>query len=612
MESENVEPDPHDALLVAQRSHQIWSGYLENIQKQTRITESCIRIENILGPTPAFPLGWLKRIQKDRVRHYRDGSSELYLSGQGYWQDTASSCQLGPKAIETSLLVGIQRPRRFKLVEDGRFREWPGVIRRSYPVEGNHLALLVFAWAYILSAYWIETSTVGVADSQSADGEMEYVTSEIEDSTGSALEIDIGVANCNALNWWRAITSPGQGWRSTVRFNGMEYQSPWSIFVSDIPRIEIRASCASSESLRKHRGSSSQDALGFLISFCETHGLHDQFLAALSVAMLIPTAGGRENQLPVPKNNIWKQHHNFSDNLWDEAARIPYYMSIACNTRGVNALLSSPFFDASTACNLASAWLDPMFRILDRLLDQNDYNAFLSVLNQRASSVAPLWLGALLIGFEGSTMQTARLGTPVIELIAAAWVGVDISFITAHHIQKKPPNAICRVDECRLMFFMNCLGYERPPICPWRPFGAIPFEEAELEVQVHSSCGHLFKYCGWSWDLMPRSSSLDAGYRQISPCKVAVDIMPRISKQTIITKISSDIASETATRSIFSWLRGDGWPRAEKHIREHEWISGFGDDSDDGGNMSKDSTKSSDSTSIRRWLLQTQQSATDG
>jgi hypothetical protein len=267
--------------------------------------------------------------------------------------------------------------------------------------------------------------------------------------------------------------------------------------------------------------------------------------------MLILTAGGRENHLPIPKNYTQKHHHNFGNNLWEEVARIPYYMSVACNTRGIDALLSLPFFDASIACNLASAWLDPIFKILDPLLGQNEYRTTLNVLSQRASPVAPLWFSALLIGLEEFTIQTARLGTPIINFIAASWVGVDISFITAHQIQKKHANTICRADECRLMFFMSCLGYERPPICLWRPFGAISSEEAELEVQVHSSCGHLFRYCGWCWDSMLCSSSLDPGYREVPSHGVAVEITPGMSTRTII-KISSDVASETATRSIFS------------------------------------------------------------
>jgi len=47
--------------------------------------------------------------------------------------------------VETNLLAGIQRSRRFKLVEDGRFRVSPGVIGCSSPVAENYLALIVFA-----------------------------------------------------------------------------------------------------------------------------------------------------------------------------------------------------------------------------------------------------------------------------------------------------------------------------------------------------------------------------------------------------------------------------------------------------------------------------------
>jgi hypothetical protein len=128
MDSEVVQPVPQEVSLVARRSHQVWSGYLESIRNQAGVAESCVRIENIIGPTPAFPHSWLDFIRIDGARHYPDGSSELYLCGQGCWRDMSGSCHLKPKAIESSLLVGIQKARRFKLVRDGRFREWPGGI----------------------------------------------------------------------------------------------------------------------------------------------------------------------------------------------------------------------------------------------------------------------------------------------------------------------------------------------------------------------------------------------------------------------------------------------------------------------------------------------------
>jgi hypothetical protein len=82
-------------------------------------------VENILGPAPAYPENWPQYITEGRA----DRLAELYISGRGYWQDTGSTCQVDPKALELSLLVGVQTPRRFELVEDSRFENWPGISR---------------------------------------------------------------------------------------------------------------------------------------------------------------------------------------------------------------------------------------------------------------------------------------------------------------------------------------------------------------------------------------------------------------------------------------------------------------------------------------------------
>jgi len=572
MDPDPVKPDQHEESLVAERSHLIWSTYLEKARGQTGIVDSCVYVENIIGPTPAFPRGWVQHIEKGQARKYPNGS-ELFISGRGYWQDVRGSCQLDPKTLEKNLLVGIQKPCRFELIEDGRFQEWPGIAYHSCPVKGNYLAMLVFAWAYIFSAEWIELHT----NSQPPQGKIEYLVSEIEDSTGYPLEIEMEQADHGALEWWRAIVCPGQGWKATVTFDGIEYQSPWSVSVSGVPRIQIREHFAPPNKLRQTRAPCFKTSLGFLIDFCETYDLYDQCMAALSVAILIPTVKGCVNQLPLPKVYHPKRHpRNFNKGLWDQAARIPYYMSIGSNTRGPVALLSATFFNASIACNFVSAWLDPIFKILDSLRRQNEYITFLNMLSLREPNLAPLWLGALIIGFESSSLRTARVGTPIVDLVATAWTGVDMSFITAKDIQRTASDSVQRADECRLLFFLNCPRYEQPPICPWRPFGSVPLEQAEVQVRAHSSCCHDFKYCGWRWDLSKGSSSLDTGYR-VQSRERRDELEPRELK-VMVVKVSSSLASETATRSIFGWLRSDGWAENENNIWNHIWFIGYGDD----------------------------------
>ena len=78
------------------------------------LAEACIQVENILGPTPPFPQSWLEfkadNALKLTAQDYPGGSSELYLSGRGCWQETKAACNLNCRVLEKCLLVGVQKP----------------------------------------------------------------------------------------------------------------------------------------------------------------------------------------------------------------------------------------------------------------------------------------------------------------------------------------------------------------------------------------------------------------------------------------------------------------------------------------------------------------------
>ncbi|KAF2259721.1 hypothetical protein CC78DRAFT_474680, partial [Lojkania enalia] len=48
-----------------------------------------------------------------------------------------------------------------------------------------------------------------------------------------------------------------------------------------------------------------------------------------------------------------------------------------------------------------------------------------------------------------------------------------------------------------------------------------------------------------------------------------------------------EIISEVVTRSIFSWLRVDNWPKAKREIYTYEWLDfGASNQESDGGTIS--------------------------
>jgi hypothetical protein len=103
-------------------------------------------------------------------------SPALFMSGRSAWNtkgdrptpvDTGSSvfdnsspdvtgpsCDLGDRVFEHGrimLAAGVPAQCSFSN-DDGCFANWPGISGREDAMDGNYLAVLAFAWAYILSA----------------------------------------------------------------------------------------------------------------------------------------------------------------------------------------------------------------------------------------------------------------------------------------------------------------------------------------------------------------------------------------------------------------------------------------------------------------------------
>lgn len=60
-------------------------------------------------------------------------------------------------------------------------------------------------------------------------------------------------------------------------------------------------------------------------------------------------------------------------------------MTLSCNTRGIEALLSGAFFDPQVSCNLVSSWIEPIFDVIDPLVAKNDYET-LTIVMRNANS----------------------------------------------------------------------------------------------------------------------------------------------------------------------------------------------------------------------------------
>jgi len=111
--------------------------------------------------------------------------------------------------------------------------------------------------------------------------------------------------------------------------------------------------------------------------------------------------------------------------------------------------------------------------------------------------------------------------------------------------------------------------------------------DTEIEVRKHSNCaGHCLRYVSWSWQLDNGTSPEDTGYiidRDWSPQAKGQGFGKSMTSHPAQNPrgrvLRSELVSEVATRSIFSWLRQTGYPCREEAIRTHSWFNL--EDSDD-------------------------------
>lgn len=460
--------------------------------------------------------------------------------------------------------------------------------RTWFNKEDNHLSVLILAWAYILSARWTELmpeSTVRYTGSQAKWNDCEYANS---------IFVDIGDVDEERARWWAAILAPGEGWQADITSGQGRFRSPWSIVLQDNPNFVL--SCRKSPSSGSSTTASFTTALRFLSDYCTLHDIADQSLAALSAALFLPFLNGREAAFlptPAPTHGAYStptisSRNNVQLNWAHDAHHIDKLLTLSCNIKGIKALLSSAFYDPGIACNLVSPWLQSAFAVLDTVKDDDLLLA--RILMSRVPDIAFLWLGGIIMGAHEGVLRDCRFGLMAIDLHAAVWSGTTQSFMQ-EPVSKCPKSvynsSILRSDECRLLFLAQTEHHIRLPICQWVPFGTTALEDTDVDARFHANCGgdHALKYRGWKWvcknDAVVHQKSNGSTPRAPTPppSEQRGPFEPHIPVSFEALNLKEESASENATRSIFGWLRFEGYPPAERDIHEHPWVKI--DDSED-------------------------------
>lgn len=141
---------------------------------------------------------------------------------------------------------------------------------------------------------------------------------------------------------------------------------------------------------------------------------------------------------------------------------------------------------------------------------------------------------------------------------------------------------------------------------PWKPFGENPVGDTDLEVQAHVQCkGHRLRYQGFTWNCSDRTTV----HRPFT----GGDPVPAVQYSSHTNQAPVDYAgldpdkehlSENPTRSIFGWLRFDGYAPGEREIWEHEWFDLGDSDEEEEMEESNDSSGNTPKSSVyvESWL----------
>lgn len=142
--------------------------------------------------------------------------------------------------MSAQLVVGVQSSLAVHLSDSAPLTQWPGIQGALGQDEGNYIAVLFLAWAYILSARWAEimervpgcTVPFSPSDEHPSDGQP-------NDHYTAAIELGYDT-DADETNWWRSILSGTSGTSPrTAEYNHRPYLSPWSVNLAKPSRIAI-------------------------------------------------------------------------------------------------------------------------------------------------------------------------------------------------------------------------------------------------------------------------------------------------------------------------------------------------------------------------------------
>ncbi|KAF7558598.1 hypothetical protein G7046_g5566 [Stylonectria norvegica] len=596
-----VRPDKKTFRAMYERAYRTWLALRQATDGDTHLSTDCLsRLDSAFPDHPFLP---------ENLSVDTSFPGRMVVKGTTTWKTTQVD---DLESFKDEMIFWVASNRPTTIVLTSKPRHLATILPGIFDTENNHTPILMLAWTYILASRWAELIPEACPPTY---GNLQRPPSDFNaDKDGPSIKVDVGDACYEAVLWWTAVLSvEGGGWQATVcNKKGNLLHSPWATVVKSERRFSVSSKYGSQQIAESIHPASCSTALRYLSQYCDLHGLAMQSKAALSAALLIPTAhfDGSHIELPTPSlKGSLRPEERVSDlhSTIKQKNQLDRLMTLSCNARGVKALLTSIFFEPDVTSNICGAWLQGSFAYLDQVKDPY---ALLKTLMKRNEELGFLWLGAFITGTHAKCLREARAAWWKVDINIAGWTGTFMSFIQ-EQVPELPFDAreISRANECRLLYLSHDINYRNAPLFPFAPFGATAMEDTNLEVRQHALCrnSHQLQYESFTWDCLHGQKTTQP--RTNAPVSDFVSKHKHFMEQdgSMIIDFddldSEDESSEMVTRNIFTWLRDeDGFPVAEREIREHEWIDNL---DSDGDSLIEGDACSTFSVNLHGWLSKT-------
>jgi len=186
-----------------EKSFRVWSTVYNVASTQKVLPRSYLDIQNAFRGCPPLP----RNLRLQQVK--RGNMNQVYATGHCTWGSTRPDCEDGLPSFRQKVEISViaKHPIPVSVAETPD----RGMCWELWFPEGsqNYLSVLALAWAYFLSARWVEIMP-GITS-------LAYTDIEADDSVPKhQATVDLCGVDPDETRWWLAVLAPTQGWKATM------------------------------------------------------------------------------------------------------------------------------------------------------------------------------------------------------------------------------------------------------------------------------------------------------------------------------------------------------------------------------------------------------------